>query len=498
MTTALERPGQNGQPALPGPAGGAPAPGTLSQPRGNWFRRNPAWPLIILLAGWPAWWALGIGNYAAVLAAIPMAKQMYMWRARRERPIKVPPAFGLWLLFLVTMTAGILTLHLNAPGTQPGPVSHRLASWFLRALSYFAATVVLLYAGNLTERELARRRLAWLLGLVAVYAVVGGLIGVLDPHISFTSPLAAVVPSSIQASDGTIASMLHPSVVDTATFQGFGRPSAPFAYANGWGDNFALLLPWLFVGWRRYGTRRSRRIAAVVIGLAIIPVVFSFDRGAWLGLLLSALYIFVRLTTAANLGRRLAVAGAVVLVFVIAIFATPLHSLIASRISHGSSDSGRVSQTAIAIKGALASPILGYGDTRHAQGSTQSISIGQSANCRNCGSLDIGSHGQLWLLLFSDGIPATIFYLGFFGYGVWTFRRDKSPYGLAGVLVLLLGFVFMFVYLTIGTPLTFTVLAYALLWRNDMARRAARARDTEQPAAADGHGQASLPAGAGA
>lgn len=497
MTTALQRPGQNSLPAHP-ELHRAPVPDGLPERQGSWFRRNPAWPLVVLLGGWPLWWALGIGNYAAVLAAIPMAHQMYMWRARRERPIKVPPAFGLWLLFLITMTAGILTLHLNAPGTQPGPVSHRLVSWLLRALSYFAATIILLWAGNLTERELARRRLAWLLGLVSVYAVVGGLLGVLDPHFSFTSPLAAVVPSSIQASDATIASMLHPSVVDTATFQGFGRPSAPFAYANGWGDNFAILLPWLFVGWRRYGTRRHRRIAAVVIGLAIVPVVFSFDRGCWLGLILSALYIFVRLTNPANVGRRLAAAAAVLGVVLVVIFATPLASLISSRISHGTSDAGRVSQTVIAVKGALTSPMLGYGDTRHELGSTQSISIGKTANCRNCGSLDIGSHGQLWLLLFADGIPATIFYLGFFGYGVWAFRRDKSPYGLAGILVLLLGFVFMFVYLTIGSPLTFTALAYALLWRNDMARRAARASGAEEPAAASGNGQASLPAGADA
>ena len=47
--------------------------------------------------------------------------------------------------------------------------------------TYAGLTVILLYAGNLTEAELPRRRLAWLLGLVGLYATIGGLGGVLAP-----------------------------------------------------------------------------------------------------------------------------------------------------------------------------------------------------------------------------------------------------------------------------------------------------------------------------
>jgi len=35
------------------------------------------------------------------------------------------------------------------------------------------------------------------------------------------------------------------------------------------------------------------------------------------------------------------------------------------------------------------------------------------------------------------------------------------------VLVLILGFPFMIVYIAVGPPLAFTMLAYALLWKND-------------------------------
>jgi hypothetical protein len=39
-----------------------------------------------------------------------------------------------------------------------------------------------------------------------------------------------------------------------------------------------------------------------------------------------------------------------------------------------------------------------------------------------------------------------------------------------GVLVLVLGFPFMIVYIAVGPPLVFTMLAYAVLWKNDRER----------------------------
>jgi hypothetical protein len=448
-----------------------------------------------MLAPWPLWWALGVGDYISIVLAIPMAYQMYLWWARRNRPILLPPGFGMWVLFLIVMFGGLATLSFTAPDTLPGPVSHRLFSWLLRALTYVTATIILVWAGNLTEREMSRHRLAYLMGLVAIYAVVFGIAGVFYPSFHFTSPLAHLVPQSIQAQDSTIASELHPGLTQLQTFHGFGRPSAPFSYSNGWGDNLAILLPWLVVGWRMQPTTpRRRRIANIVLAVAFIPIIFSFDRGLWVGLLCAGLYMVARFTRRVTLGQIMAVVGTLLLVTVILV-ATPLDSLINSRIHTGSSNAGRSSQAVIALKGALTSPVLGYGDTRHEQGGSQSIAIGKTANCPDCGSNDIGAHGQFWLLLFADGFAGTIFYLGFFGYGVWQFRRDRTPIGIAGELVLLLGFVFMFVYLQVGITLTFTILAYTLLWRNDRYRREelAAARADEVPPVAGGNGS---PAGA--
>ena len=495
MTTALQRPDQNGQSGRSGVADSAVVPESPPKPRGNWFAREPAWPLVALLAGWPLWWALGLVSYIAVILAVPMGWKMYLWVARDGRRIRKPPAYGLWLLFLVVMFFGVAMLKLNAPETLPGGIlSHKLASWALRAVFYLSATITLLFAGNLTESELSRHRLAWLLGLVAVYSIVFGIAAVADPGFHFTSPLAAVVPNTIQQADTAIASALHPAFSQKQTFGGTGRIAAPFTYSNGYGNNLAILLPWMVVAWILEGTRRYRRIGLVMLSISIVPIVFSFDRGLWVGLVLGAAYLVVRLG-AKNPKMLLAFVGALLLVTII-LAATPLLSLVSARINKGSSDAGRTNQAVVAVKGALTSPVLGYGDTRREQGASNSIAVGKSANCPACGNNSIGSHGQLFLLLFANGIVGAIFYMGFFGYGVWVFRRDKTLYGLAGSLILLLGFVFSFVYEAVGPTLSFMMLSYALLWRNDMYRgdQLAAAEADELPTAT-GNGGASLPAG---
>ena len=152
---------------------------------------------------------------------------------------------------------------------------------------------------------------------------------------------------------------------------------------------------------------------------------------------------------------------------------TPLSSVVTGRIHNGKSNELRSHLDALAITDGLASPIIGFGDTRQEQGSPSSIAIGPSAKCPSCGQLAVGSTGQLWLLLVCDGIAGAAFYLAFFGYGVWRYWRDPSPYGLAGVLVLLLSFWYMLSYDATGAPLGFTVLAYAVLWKNDLYRQRA-------------------------
>jgi hypothetical protein len=463
VTTVLQPSSQNGQ--------GAPARQAIVPPRMRfrqklgWFASDSAWPVTILLAWWPVWWALGLGDYMPILIAIPMLRKMYLWRAKEGRRIRVPPGFGLWACFLIVMVAGISTLSLDAPGTLATPVSHRILAWALRACTYLGCTVILLYVGNLTEKELPRQRLAWLLGLVAAYSVIFGLAGVLDPTFHFTSPLSSLVPASLQNSDTTLIQEFHPALTQIQSFQGRGRPMAPFTYSNGWGGNVAILLPWLVVGWWVYGKFAQRRAALVLLAISIVPIVWSFDRGLWIAIALSVLYVAVRF---AMQGRAigLVIVGATALIAFVIIIATPLGGLIGQRLTHETSNTGRASEAVISLHAAVASPILGFGDTRHEIGSTKSIAIGKTANCKDCGNAVVGGHGQLWLLLIANGFVGAFCYVAFFVFGTWRYRRDTTAYGIAGELVLLLGFVFMVVYEAVGSGLAFTMIAYALLWKN--------------------------------
>ena len=178
--------------------------------RKQWLASHPAWPLVALLAGYPVWWAFGLADESTFIMAVPMLMQMRSWH-RRGRPVNVPPAFGLWLLFLVCVAAGIATLGLSAPDTVVSLLSNRVLSFVDRGVTYGGLTVILLYAGNLNEDELPRRRLAWLLGLVGIYTTIGGVGGVADPAfpVQFPAGLCAASQHAVE----------HP---------GPGRPSSEF------------------------------------------------------------------------------------------------------------------------------------------------------------------------------------------------------------------------------------------------------------------------------
>jgi hypothetical protein len=442
--------------------------GDQARARRNWFARDPAWPLVLVLAGWPVWWALGVENQIFILAAIPMARRLYRLRAKRGY-ISLPPGFGIWLVFLIVVVAGAATLSLQAPDTIVSPLGDRVLSLLFRIVDFSAAGITLLYVGNLTEREFPRRRLAWLLSLVAIYGIAGGLAGVVDPTLAFTSPLARFLPSTLETGLGAA---LNVGTSQVMGFLGFaeGRVKAPFTYTNQWGDCVAILLPWLFVVWRSYGTRLQRRVVIPLLAVALVPIVLSLDRGLWIGLLIAAVYLAVRLAAQGKLALLGVLCGALIVAAVV-VLASPLGSLVSQRLAHGKSNTIRTSLTSIAVKDALSSPVIGYGDTRHMQGSTQSIAVGTSTNCKRCGNSSVGGNGQLPLLLISTGFLGTGLYIYFFVYCMWRYRRDKTPYGMAGVLVLLLGMVFMPFYEAAGPPLAFTMLAIALLWRNDQLLR---------------------------
>lgn len=422
---------------------------------------RPGWPLVWLLAAFPLWWALGLGQLIFFIVAVPM-----IWELRRRAPIRVPRGFGWWLLFLVWVVVSLVMLPVNPPGTIPASALHRLTPALLRVGEYFTVTVLLLYVGNLNEQELPQRRLVRLLALMCVWTIGGGLLGVIAPTFQFTSPVERLLPGGL-AQNGLVVSLTHPAAAQLQSVLGYEspRPAAPFFYTNMWGNNLATLLMWFVVAYLVRGRLLSRIGASIALGLAVIPIVYSLNRGLWIGLGLGVAVVVVRL---AARGRIVPLAGTLLLLVLGAgaVAASPLQTIFSQRLQHGHSNAARSFTTDQALAVTEKSPFLGFGHTRDVVGSNQSIAIGRSASCPKCGNSALGINGHLWLLLVTNGFVGAAFYLGFFVDGIWRYRRDFSPEGIAGVTVLVMSLFFILVYNALISPLALYLLSYAVLWRN--------------------------------
>jgi hypothetical protein len=359
-------------------------------------------------------------------------------------------------------------LGADPAGTVAEHASDRLLPYAYRLALYLTMTVLLLYAGNLAEAELPRRRLVKLLAWLFVVTVAGGLLGMFAGNFQFTSPVEWLLPPDV-AGKSFVQSMVHPYAAQIMDIVGGEkpRPAAPWGYTNTWGNNFCLLAGWLVVA--AWSSRRAgaKFLSVVVLGVSIAPAVVSLNRGLWIGLGVLVLYVAVRYV----LLGKLWILGAVVVAgaaLVVALMASPLGETVSARMDNGKSNGVRSFLMERAIDGFLDSPVIGYGSTRNTIGGRNSIAVGESAGCERCGNFTVGGTGQLWQLMFAHGAAGTLGYLGFFGYGLWRFRRDRSPTGIAASAAIVTSFSAMLWYNSLATPLAFMVLAFALLWRNHL------------------------------
>jgi O-antigen ligase len=414
--------------------------------------------LTATIVAYPLWWALGLG--VLIFLAIAPVMGFALWRQhRRGLRVLLPPGFLIWLTFLALVVVSVAALGADPEGTVAGTAGSRLIAVVFRLGEYVALTVLLVYAGN--RRGLTDARLVRLLGWLFVITVAGGLLGTFAGTFEFTSPVELLLPKHIR-SMGFVQSLVHPAAAQVMELIGDPkpRPAAPWGYTNTWGNNFCLLVGWFIVAY--LGRRKWLSVACLVAGT--VPVVYSLNRGLWIGLGVVACYVALRL---AQRGSFAALASVVVAAVVlgIALVLTPLGDVVSARLDNGKSNGVRLYLTEQALAGTKQSPLIGFGSTRTTMGGRNSIAVGESADCARCGNFTIGGNGQLWQLLFAHGLLGTAAYLGFFLYGLWRFRRDHSAIGIAGSAAIVASLVAMFWYNALVTPLAWTFCAYALLWR---------------------------------
>lgn len=343
----------------------------------------PAWPFFVLVAGFPVWWVLGLGAFAVAMVAVPMIVLLIM-----RRTVRLPPAFALWILFVVW--AGAAAIELDS--------SLRLIGFAVRLSNYIGAGVVFVYVYNCSERRLPRRSALLALAGFFAFVVLGGWLGVLLPGGHLTTPAERLLPGSI-ASNDYVHDLVHPPFAEVQQPYGsprtFTRPSAPFAYTNGWGCNVALLVPLACAALSATRRRRDRVLIAAVLGAAVVPAVATLNRGMYIALAVGLAYAALRLAlrghvvplaaivTAAGVGAAVASAAGVV-------------SSLNERLHYSQTNTGRAQVYREAFEGAVASPLLGNGAPRPSQ--TLDISI--------------GTQGQIWNVMFSYGFVALFCFVG--------------------------------------------------------------------------------------
>lgn len=346
------------------------------------------WPVIFTLWTYPILWLVGVSNFVLLLFAPVMLAHLWSYRA-----VRLPGGTGIWLVFLLWVPLSAAQISLGAGSVV----------WAFRFAVYLTAGICLVYAFNLPRDRFPSEHMATGLTFLWVWTVGGGLAAILFGNVELTSLLEMQLPSGLQ-NEGFVQELVHPAIAQLHDFLGFpvARPAAPFAYTNAWGSHLALLTPFVFIAARR--SRGWQRLLLATGGFAIVPIVQSLNRGLWLSLAVGAIYTAIVYALRGRVRPLMTLAaGAAILVF--ALLVTPLGGLVGARLDAGHSDNRRLDLYSNSVELALQSPLVGHG--------------APVPDPEQLERAPVGTHGQLWTVLVSHGIPATILFLAFLLVLLW-------------------------------------------------------------------------------
>jgi hypothetical protein len=222
-----------------------------------------------------------------------------------------------------------------------------------------------------------------------------------------------LLPGSV-ASDPFVHELVRPSFAQVQDFLGYdlGRPKAPFAYTNDWGSNFGLLFPVFILGWWGSRNRLRRRLAPLFLLASLVPALYSLNRGMWLSLGVGLVYVALGFAYRGRAaGVRLLVTVAVVLGAALLLVA-PLRSVVEDRLDTPHSNEGRELLYGQAVDLVSRAPLIGHGAPQDVGG--------------NKLLPDVGTQGQLWLVLVSQGALGGAFFVVAIAGAAWRTRRGPT------------------------------------------------------------------------
>jgi hypothetical protein len=356
----------------------------------------PAWPVLALLWGFPVFWLLGATVIAGLVLTVVMLSYLAHHGATRLVPgVYAFTAFVVWVIPCVAMIDS----------------TARLMGYAYRFSILAIVGTAFVYTISAGSR-LGRRQIVNGLTFVWLFTIAGGVVGLLIPEVRLATPVGLLLPDSLTGNEYVhdlffppMAEVQHPfgAPVD------FVRPSAPFPYANSWGVAIVLLTP---VAVACFMQNRSRPVRALlVVGLVamIAPALATSNRGMFVGLVLAAVYVVVRLAIRDRAAPVLTIAvlgviGAGVLV------GRGLLDQIHTRQQYGDSSGTRLTLYRETFERTLHSPLLGYGAPRPS--ATEPV-------------VSAGTQGYVWMLMFSFGFVGLALFLTF----LWgtTLRTWRAP-----------------------------------------------------------------------
>jgi hypothetical protein len=408
----------------------------------------PGWIVYALFVLYPVFWLMGLAGFIWPMALIPLA----CWLLVRKN-LERPPAVALYTVYVIW--AGVTVIMIDR--------FTRVMTFGFRYGVYLTAMCLAWYVYN--ERRVRRTTFINWIAMLWVYAIIGGYLGLLFPHvrINFT-PANLLLPRSI-AADEFVASLVRPRFAQVQNLFGvpIPRPATLFAFTNEWGGNVGLLTPF-FVAATLYSLDpRKRRLGVLGLVVGVPPMILSVNRGLWLSV--GAIFTIVAVRSFLN-GRTAPLkmlAGAIVVVAALIAF-TPVGSLVAGRLSE--SDAG--SREGIyheAWQGALDSPIFGWGGPR------PSI---------NPFSPSVGTHGYIWYSMFSHGFVGLTLYASFLIWAMCLASRRRDPVSIMLACVIYVAALQALFYNMFPSPLPIILCAVGLLFRADDRGDDLAATQTEQ------------------
>lgn len=356
----------------------------------------PAWPVLALLWGFPLFWLLGATVVAGVALTVVMLSYLVHHRATRLVPGAYAfTAFVVWVVPCAVMVDS----------------TERMLGYTYRFSILVVVGTAFVYTLSAGSR-LTRRAVVNGLTAVWVFTVVGGILGLLFPETRLTTPIGLLLPDALTSNE-YVRDLFFPPFAEVQQPFGspveFVRPSAPFPYANSWGVAIVLLTPVAVACFLQARSRLPRVVVVVGLIAMIAPALSTSNRGMFVGLVLAAVYVVVRLTIRDRAAPVLAIAvlgalGAAVLL------GNGLLNQIQTRQQYGDSSGTRWTLYQETFERSLQSPVLGYGAPRPS--ATEPF-------------ISAGTQGYVWMLMFSFGFVGLAFFLTF----LWgtTLRTWRAP-----------------------------------------------------------------------